>query len=350
MARRRLTRTDPQGSDSVPRAEHLSPAGLETKAFTRLNPSAPIARVAADAVGAAALEEISDTLRRARETGRMILDLPLAAISPDHLVRDRIPAEDEEMQALRESLRAHGQRTPIEVTPLAGTGPGALPYGLISGWRRLSALAALHAETGEARFATVQAILRTPDTVADAYVNMVEENEIRVGLSQYERARVAVMAAAPRRVRRYEEAALQALFGTASRPKRSRIRAFVEIVEALDGRLRFPAHLPERLGLRLVDRLRQKGGTAQVIQALEDHAPDSPEAELAVLEGLLRPLPAQAPGLEADPVKLARGVTLEQSLKGKTLTFRLKGPGVTPELRAAARRALLELGDRARNT
>ena len=108
--------------------------------------------------------------------------------------------------------------------------------------------------------------------------------------------------------------------------------------------------LPERLGLRLVDRLRQKGGTAQVIQALEDHAPDSPEAELAVLEGLLRPLPAQAPGLEADPVKLARGVTLEQSLKGKTLTFRLKGPGVTPELRAAARRALLELGDRARNT
>ena len=37
--------------------------------------------------------------------------------------------------ALRESLRAHGQRTPIEVTPAA---PGALPYGLISGWRRLA--------------------------------------------------------------------------------------------------------------------------------------------------------------------------------------------------------------------
>ncbi len=202
MARRRLTRTDPQGSDSVPRAEHLSPAGLETKAFTRLNPSAPIARVAADAAGAAALEEIADTLRRARETGRMVLDLPLEAIAPDHLARDRIPAEDEEMQALRESLRAHGQRTPIEVTPLAGTGPGALPYGLISGWRRLAALRALHAETGDPRFATVQALVRRPETAAAAYVTMVEENEIRVGLSQYERARVAVLAPRPRRLSR----------------------------------------------------------------------------------------------------------------------------------------------------
>ena len=342
MARRRLTRTDPQGSNSVPRAEHLSPAGLETKAFTRLSPSAPIARVAADAVGAAALEEISDTLRRARETGRMILDLPLEAIAPDHLARDRIPAEDEEMQALRESLRAHGQRTPIEVTPLAGTGPGALPYGLISGWRRLSALAALHAETGDARFATVQAILRTPDSVADAYVNMVEENEIRVGLSQYERARVAVMAAR-RGVFPDEEAALQALFGTASRPKRSRIRAFTEIVRALDGRLRFPAHLPERLGLRLVARLRE-GGLGHILDVLDRDDPQTPEAELASLERLLRPLPAQAPGPEADPVRLRRGVTLEQSLKGSTLTFRLKGPGVTPELRAAARKALVDLG------
>ncbi len=341
MARRRLTPTE--SDRAVPRAEHLSPAGLETKALTRLNPSAPIARIAADAVGVAALEEMSDTLRRARETGRMILDLPLDAIAPDHLARDRIPAEDEEMAALRESLRAHGQRTPIEVSPLAGSGAGALPYGLISGWRRLTALKALHAETGDPRFATIQAILRSPESLADAYVNMVEENEIRVGLSQYERARVAVLAAR-RGVFPDVEAALQGLFGTASRARRSRIRGFVEIVEALDGRLRFPAHLPERLGLRLVAYLRTQGGKMHVIDVLERDTPQTAEAELALLETLLRPLPAQAPGRENDPVRIARGVTLEQSLKGKTLTFRLKGPGVTPELRAAARKALMALG------
>ena len=43
------------------------------------------------------------------------------------------------------------------------------------------------------------------------------------------------------------KAALLALFATASRAKRSRIRAFLEIYHALDGVLRFPAHLPERL-------------------------------------------------------------------------------------------------------
>ena len=61
---------------------------------------APIARVAAEAAGAAALDELAETLRRAREGGRMVLELPLEAIAPDHLARDRLPVEDEEMVAL----------------------------------------------------------------------------------------------------------------------------------------------------------------------------------------------------------------------------------------------------------
>ena len=90
---------------------------------------------------------------------------------------------------------------------------------------------------------------------------MVEENEIRVGLSHYERARVAALATA-RGVFPSEKAALLALFATASRPKRSRIRAFLEIYHALDGALRFPAHLPERLGLALVELVRAGAGAA----------------------------------------------------------------------------------------
>ena len=335
MARRRLTLGPVLAAGPVPRAEHapgfalgLAPAP-GSAVGSGVGSAAPIARVAAEAAGAAALQELAESVARARDAGRMVLDLPLGDIAPDHLTRDRIPAEDEDMAALIGSIRAHGQRTPIEVTPLVAPevgGQRALPYGLISGWRRLAALKALHAETGAARFATVQALVRRPETAADAYVTMVEENELRVGLSHYERARVAALATA-RGVFPDEEAALRALFATASRPKRSRIRAFLELYHALEGTLRFPAHLPERLGLALVERLRA-GGRAAVEAALAAADPATPEAERAALAALLAPPPAAAPA--AEPFR--PGVTLETRLKGRTLSFTLKGPGVTPAL------------------
>jgi ParB family transcriptional regulator, chromosome partitioning protein len=332
MARRRLTLGSLSGDTlDVPRAEH----GLTLSPALSLSPTAPIARVAAEAAGAAALQELTETVARARDSGRMVLDLPLSAIAPDHLARDRIPAEDEEMGSLRESLRLHGQRTPIEVTPLVSEGrAGALPYGLISGWRRLQALKALHAETADPRFSTIQALVRRPETAADAYVTMVEENEIRLGLSHYERARVAALATA-RGVFPSEDDALRALFATASRPKRSRIRAFLDIFHALDGTLRFPAHLPERLGLALVERLRAGDGP-RIAAALAETAPDTPESELALLVALLA-TPKPAPTVE----HVRPGLALETRLKGRTLTLKLTGEAVTPTL-AADLRALLD--------
>ena len=327
MARRRLM---PLPDQNVPRAERFDAATpLETTAFQ----PAPIARVAAEAAGAAALNEVAETLRRARETGRLVLDLPLEAIAPDHLARDRLPVEGEEMAALRESIRTHGQRTPIEVTPLSG----ALPYGLISGWRRLAALTALHAETGDARFATVQALLRRPETAAAAYVAMVEENEVRVGLSQYERARVAARAA-ERGVFDSENEALRALFATASRAKRSRIRAFLEIYHALDGTLRFPTFLPERLGLKLVEKLRE-GRSAAIVAALAAADPQEPEAELACLVRVLAPEARKSDA--AAPETIGPGLSLRQKLRRGRLTLTLEGAAVTSDL-AAEIRALLE--------
>jgi hypothetical protein len=327
MARRRLTPTAALVAD-VPRAEH--PLALPGLAAT-----APIARVAAEAAGAAAVNEMAETLRRARDEGRMVVDLPLAAIAADHLLRDRMPAEDADAVALRASLRLHGQRTPIEVTPLAGP----LPYGLISGWRRLEALKALLAETGDPRFATVLALVRRPETAQDAYVAMVEENEIRAGLSQYERARVAARAT-ERGVFASEKAALLALFATASRPKRSRIRAFLEIYHALDESLRFPAHLPERLGLALVERIRAGGGAA-VAAALAAGDPRTPEAELAILARAARaPRPVREQGEREQAAEIRPGVRLAETLRGRTLTLRLTGEGVGPELQAEIRRLL----------
>jgi hypothetical protein len=338
MARRRLAPAPPEAGPApaavggVPHAERAAPAGPLHDGPRGLD--APIARVAAEAAGAAAASELAETLRRARDDGRLLLDLPLDAIAADHLTRDRLPAEDAEMAALRASLRAHGQRTPIEVTPLAG----ALPYGLISGWRRLTALAALHTETGEARFATVRALVRRPETAAAAYVAMVEENELRVGLSQYERARVAALAAA-RGVFPDAEAALRALFAGASRPRRSRIRAFLAIHAALDDALRFPAHLPERLGLRLAEAVKAGQG-GRIAAALAAADPADPAAERAALEGALaRPKPARPA-----PVPLRPGVSAETRLGRGRLTLTLSGPGVGPELAAELAAALAALG------
>jgi len=356
MARRRLTPVDlnhfeltrlnpahPEPADrgraNVPRAEH---PGLEAKAFGRLPPAAPIARVAAEAASAAALEEMAETLARARDEGRMVVDLALDQIAPDHLSRDRIPLEDEDMVSLRESIRLHGQRTPIEVTPLAVTADGGtLPYGLISGWRRLTAFKALHAETGEPRFATLRALIRRPETAVDAYVAMVEENEIRVGLSQYERARVAAIAT-QRGIFASEKAALLALFATASRAKRSRIRAFLDIYHALDGTLRFPQALPERLGLKLVEMVRA-GERELITHAIARDDPRTPEAELELLTALVAPLPPKTEKRPTLADQILPGVTLETRLAGRTLTLKLKGKGVTPEIQAEIRALLMTL-------
>ena len=328
MARRRLGPARPPFGGDVARAEHL-------REPERGAAAAPIARVAADAAGNAALREMADALAQAREDGRMVLDLELAAIAPDHLIRDRLPVEDEAMAGLRESLRAHGQRTPVEVTPLEGP----LPYGLISGWRRLAALKALHAETGEARFATVRALVRRPESAASAYVGMVEENEIRAGLSHYERARVAALAV-ERGIFETEKKALLALFANVSRAKRSRIRAFLEIYHALEGVLRFPAHLPERLGLRLVEMVRADGA-GRIAAALNEADPQTPEAEQALLKALVA-RPGARPEASArtpDPGPVTKrqalrpGVAWETRLRGEMLTLRFSGPGVGPGLR-----------------
>ena len=219
----------------------------------------PIAQVAGEASALAALREVSAALDAARAEGRLLLQVPLAAVEVDYLVRDRLVADADDMDHLVASIAEHGQRQPIEVAELA---PGR--YGLISGWRRLRALARLAQD--DPRFGTVLAQLRRPDTAASAYVAMVEENEIRVGLSYYERARVTAKAVEAG-VFSTEKAALQRLFAAASRARRSKIGSFLAIHHHLDPVLRFPAALPERLGLALARLLEADPALARPLAA-----------------------------------------------------------------------------------
>ena len=225
--------------------------------------AAPIAQVASEASATAALEELSGVLETARAKGLMIEELALDQIDEAYLVRDRITQDEEDMQALMTSIFSRGQQTPIEVVKLEG---GDKPYGLISGWRRLNALRRLYADAAEPRFATVRARVVAPEGAEEAYVSMVEENEIRVNLSHYERARIALKAV---EMGLYEDLrkAVLGLFGNASRTKRSKISSFATLVEAFDAELRYPGAISEKLGLALAQRLETDPAFADRLRA-----------------------------------------------------------------------------------
>ena len=312
-----------------PQETYLAPALPENKALNgpfgslSRNP-APIAQMAGDAAAVAALREVTQELHAARAEGRMVQTVPLAAIDATHLLRDRIHMDDEDMRALRESLRARGQQTPIDLVDLGGG-----RFGLISGWRRLMALSDLYTETGDPRFSHIQGLLRRPDGSADAYLAMVEENEIRVGLGHYERARIAAKAAEAG-VYPDVPAAVRYLFSTASKAKRSKIGTFVTIFDRLDGALRFPAAISERTGLLLAAALEADPGLGpRLAHILGKSAPETPAQEQALLVRSLRPgTKTRSPEGQAE---VAPGVRMHQTGKGLSARYTLSGPGLGPD-------------------
>lgn len=327
--RKRLTPANPDYLGDTPRPDLAAPLGPARG----LRP--PIADIASDAAATAALRDVSEAMSEARQSGRMVAQIPLDQIQLDHLVRDRIAVNDAEMEALVTSIRTRGQQTPIEVVEL---GPGR--FGLISGWRRCQALHTL-ANAGEGP-AHALALLRRPDAASDAYLAMVEENEIRVGLSYYERARIALKAV-EQGVFADRKQALKTLFQSASRAKRSKIGSFFAIVDALDSTLGHPHVIGERLGLQLSKKLETEPDFApSIVAALRAHPGLSPEAEQALLSKALA-VPASSAETVSDKVQTAQGSEsaarevapgVMVRVHRKTGAMEIWGPGLTPDLRA----------------
>ena len=292
-------------------------------------PRAPIADVAGEASSRAALEEVSSAMTRARDEGRLILTLPLSEINLGYLVRDRVAVEDADMEALKASLLARGQQTPIEVADL-GNGR----FGLISGWRRCQALLALAKETDDPQSARVLALLRKPAEMSDAYLAMVEENEIRANLSFFERARIAAKAV-EQGVFETDKQALLELFRSASRSKRSKVRSFLSVVKALDGHLTQPQAIGERLGLQLSKRLDADPEFADGLRRDLAAVPNpTAEAEAAILNGALTvkaesTKPQKAPDWRDHKVR--PGLTL-RDYQGKDYV-EIRGAGMNADLR-----------------
>lgn len=222
--------------------------------------------------------------RAAVADGRLLVRLAISEVRTDDLPRDRIDLEaaasSDEMAELKTSIRERGQKEPIEVFAVHNG-----EFQLKKGWRRLTALRQLHAETGDPRFAEVVARVSPGegDRIA-LYIDMVEENVIREDLSFAEMAQIAIVAA-----RDLEEEGLDAetavgrLFGALHKMKRSYIRSFVVLLEALGGDLKFPKAVSRNLGAEVSRRLQ---GDMELVLPLREvlrHA-GSAEEQTRILE------------------------------------------------------------------
>lgn len=275
--------------------------------------------------------------RLAQSQGRVIQELPLDQIVPDHMMRDRMVVDAADLDELKASIRSHGLRLPIEVIPLEDG-----RYGLISGWRRVTVLQQLHEEDPDA-YATVKALISTASGEAAAYTAMVEENELRAQITPYERGRIAVMAA---RLGAFSdtESAIETLFATASKAKRSKIRSFAYVHKELGDMLLFPTDLSERNGLRLAYALRE-GYSDQLRHVLIGSARGGPALEWARLEAIVvmaeaierrgdfggRPkTPFARPSGRVEP--LANGISMERVLHEDGYSIRMRGTVVNIEM------------------
>lgn len=335
-----------------------SPEALQEmeEGFARETPRAgarpPIADVAADAAANATPLPVQEReeqardradaqlLKEAREKGLVAIEIPIGKIEAETLTRDRMDLDEDELNELSKSISLNGVRLPIEVYAFDNPGPET-SYGLISGYRRLAAVRKINEFTDGERFPTIPAFVRDPETYADAYAAMVEENEVRSDLSQYERGRIVAMAVY-REVFKTMDEAVNKLFWSASKAKKSKIRSFAMIHEELGDMLNFAPELNERQCLRIAHALRS-GRSEALRDALYDHAIPDAETEWKVMLPIIELVEEGPP----DPSKggrprktlrrghripLANDITMEKVVTEDGYAIRLRGDRVTNEL------------------
>ncbi|MBV0892990.1 ParB N-terminal domain-containing protein [Paracoccus sp. Z118] len=202
---------------------------------------------------------------RLKRAGLIVDLIALDSIDTRKLIRDRTHAPDPEMAELVASIRDIGLSNPIRVEPGADG-----RYELIQGWRRLTAYRQLLEETGDTeRWGRIPAgIAARGDALEALYRRMVDENLVRKDLSFAEMARMALhYAMDPHTGEHDAEKAVAVLFKSAGYQKRSYIRAFIPLVERLDGVLLYPHEIPRALGLSLARRLEDQPGMVAALKA-----------------------------------------------------------------------------------
>lgn len=341
----------------------------------RPNPArglAPIAQVAAETAaqiqpedaetraGRAKAEADAARLQAAQEYGLLMVEIPLEEIDEAALIRDRMTMSEEAITELRLSIAAHGLRLPIEVFELEKPGRAGQRYGLLSGYRRFLATRGLLELTEAVKYQKIRALIRPREDTGSAFVSMIEENEVREELSHFERGRIAVIAANQGAFANTEDA-VDKLYATGSKAKRSKIRSFALIFEELGDMLQFPERLTERRGLRLAAALR-RGAEAELRGCLSQHMPGDADEEWAMLEPVISDLEA-APNdsgrggrprtrppvhygwMDDQTLVTSAGITIRRARDGRGHILRLEGEALTSDLMESLMleiRALLE--------
>ena len=154
-------------------------------------------------------------------------------------------AASDEMEELKSSIRARGQKEPVEVY----RGEDGR-YQLKKGWRRFTALSQLFAETGDPDFNEI--IVRASDQAEvriARYIDMVEENVVREDLSFAEMAQVALTAADDPKISETDpEQLVGRLYASLHKMKRSYIRSFVFLLTELGDVIKHPKAISRNLG------------------------------------------------------------------------------------------------------
>lgn len=319
---------------------------------------APIAQVAADSASHTQTEDIgaradrakteSDAvrLRAAQEQGLLISEIDVDGIDETAMIRDRMIMGEEEMMELRHSIATHGLRLPIEIFELEQPNSAGQHYGLLSGYRRLMAVRALLDLTEAEKYRQIKAIIRPRSDADQAFISMVEENEVREELSHYERGRIAVIAANQGAFANTEEA-VNRLYGTGSKAKRSKIRSFALVFEELGDMLDYPEALTEKRGLRIAAALR-RGEEARLREALSDTRPSGGDDEWLILEPILLALekgpqdfrkggrprtnPVKYGWVDSQTIKTSSGITIRKASDSKGHILRFEGAAIDGEI------------------
>ncbi len=254
--------------------------------------------------------------------------VPLGTIDPGALSRDRTGLDPEPMTELENSISATGLRQPIEIFPLA-TPYETYTHGLLSGYRRLFAFRQLHERTAQDRFAAIPAFIRPRADLGPAMAAMVEENEIRAGISPYERGLVCVKARDMGAFGSIEEA-VEGLYPSVSRHKRRRLRAIAAFAEEIGGFFSAPEKLTQQQIERII-RANVAGFGDLMRTALEESSVTDPDHQWNLVQPILEeseenarnPQISRAPGRPRRILRPRYGVTIrrERTRDGWSLHF-----------------------------
>ncbi|EEE35644.1 replication protein, putative [Rhodobacteraceae bacterium KLH11] len=229
-------------------------------------------------------DRLAHELVRLRSEGLVTEQIALTDVVTERLTRDRKPGLDPELDELKASIQDIGLSNPIRVERRSDG-----RYELVQGMRRLSAYRALHAETGDDRYATIPAGISDTADLDDSYRRMVDENLIRKDISFAEMGALArAYAEDPGNDCPSVDKAVSTLFKSASYTKRSYIRAFASLLAMLEKVLMHPNDIPRNVGVELKRRLDADPGLIRQVSTALMSEPDRDNArEISILRGFL---------------------------------------------------------------